>query len=148
MIGKLSRSVLVASVVLPWAVACTSSPTEGLSGDEVVAAYVDAIQQGDRSRLLELNNPAFDQVSEIDQKIAAIGDREWINPRTTWLTNPITGAIDVARISATDTHGTKIVDQIAISSIDGSWYVNLGTRTPQPGDPIPASTTRLETVRG
>ncbi|MEV8504466.1 hypothetical protein AB0368_06490 [Actinoplanes sp. NPDC051475] len=144
MIGKLSRSILVASVVLPLAVACTSSPTEGLSREKVVAAYVDAIQQGDKSRLLELNNPALDQVDEIDEKIAAIGDREWIDPQTTWLTNPITGAIDVARISATDTHGTRIADQIALTSIDGSWYVNLGTHTPQPGDPVPASTARID----
>ncbi|GLW36052.1 hypothetical protein [Actinoplanes regularis] len=144
MIGKLSRSILATSVVLPLAVACTSSATEGLSKKEVVAAYVDAVEQGDKSRLLKLNNPAFDQLGEIDEKLAAIGGREWINPQTTWLTNPVTGATDVAQISATDTHGTRIADQVALSFIDGSWYINLGTRTLQPGDPIPASTARLD----
>jgi hypothetical protein len=49
-----------------------------------------------------------------------------------------------ARISATDTHGTGIADQVELSFIDGSWYVDLGKRTPQPGDPVPASTTRTD----
>src|SRR4051794_38186553 len=71
MIGKLSRSILAATVVLPSAAACTSSPADGQSRRDVVAAYVDAIQQGDKSRLVELNNPALDQVGEIDAKIAA-----------------------------------------------------------------------------
>jgi hypothetical protein len=45
---------------------------------------------------------------------------------------------------ATDTHGTGIADQVELSFIDGSWYVDLRKRTPQPGDPVPASTTRTD----
>ena len=140
--GRLPRSILVAALVLPWVAACTSSPTEGMSREDVVAAYPDAIQHGDRSRLLELNPPALDQVGEIREKLAAIGHRECINPQITWLASPITGAVDVAQIAATDSSGNGIADQVALTPIDGSWYVSLGTRTPDPGDPPPASTTR------
>ncbi|MBG0565816.1 hypothetical protein [Actinoplanes aureus] len=136
------RRWLPAAVALALLAACSSAPTDGMSKDELVDAYVQAMQDGDRVRLVELNNPRLDRHEEIDTKLAAIGDREWSGTRVTWLENPITGQFDVARIEATDSRGKPVTDQVSISDVDGSWVVNLGERTPRPDDPPTASIDR------
>ncbi|MEU4425498.1 hypothetical protein AB0F81_33160 [Actinoplanes sp. NPDC024001] len=122
---------------------CTSSPTDGMTKEEVVDAYVQAIQDGDRVRLVELNDPRLDRHAPIDVRIAAVGDREWSGSRITWVEHPVTGQFDSARITATGPDGEPISDQVHVTlGDDGSWYLSLGERTPQPGDPEPASTVR------
>lgn len=129
--------------VLALLTGCSSAPTDGMTKEEVVDAYVVAMQDGDRVRLAELNNPRLDRLDEIDTKIAAIGGRDWLGTRIAWLEHPVTGQFDTARITATDRDGRPIADQVSMTTDDdGNWTVNLGERTPRPGDPEPASTNR------
>ncbi len=120
---------------------CDSPASEGMSKDEIVAEYVAAVQSGDRSRLVELHNPRLDDTSEIDSKIGALGNRQWSGVRVEWLPTDFPKA-PVARISATGPAGQSISDTIALSTEDDVWYLDLGTRTPRPGDPVPAGTDR------
>lgn len=136
MISARWPAVLAAVLALLLVTGCESdAPTAGMSRNDVVGAYIDALQKGDKARLVELNNPGLDRTEGIDRKIATIGNRRWINVRISWAANPVTGQRAAAEISATDEAGRQITDSVTVSSVDGYWYVDLGERSPHPEDP-------------
>ncbi|GAA2497840.1 hypothetical protein [Winogradskya humida] len=132
--------VLALVITAMTAGGCQSSPTKGMSRDDIVAEYVSALQAGNRERLVELHNPRLDDTSDIDVKIAEAGGVPWSNVRVEWYAEAFPSG-PVARITALTPGGRKIDTNIGLSQIDGLWYLALGTRTPHPGDPVPLDTT-------
>jgi hypothetical protein len=139
-------AVLAAVFTVIFVAGCESdAPTAGMNRDEVVDAYIQALQKGDKGHLVKLNNPGLDRTEGIDRKIATIGNRRWMNVQITWFDNPVTGERTAAKINATDEQGRQIRDAVTVSSVDGFWYVDLGGSSPHPEDPrlnspSPAST--------
>ncbi|WP_130511363.1 hypothetical protein [Krasilnikovia cinnamomea] len=119
--GELVRCILAVAVMLPW----VSDRRHGQgTGHRRVRGRPSAGRPGPPRRA---DNPRLDQVGEIDEKIAAIGDQKWIGVQTSWLANPVTGDPDAARLTATVSDRNRITDQVTVRKVDGP-----GTSTSAP----------------
>jgi hypothetical protein len=135
--ARIALSLLVLAVT---ATGCDRSPTRGLTKEQVVSKYIDAMQRGDREEIVKLNNPQMDQLQDIDKRLAAIGNRQWRNVKIEWHV-AVDPNFPVATITATSDNGSPIKDMVGLATVDGLWYLDLGARTPRPGDVVSPSAT-------
>lgn len=91
--------------------------------------YMNAIQKGDRDRLMELSDPLLDARPEIDEKLKSIGNRQWFNVKITWL-ETIAATTPAVDITATDASGNKIEDYVILNFDGESWSITMGNLRP------------------
>ncbi|WP_412735982.1 hypothetical protein [Krasilnikovia sp. MM14-A1259] len=109
-------------------VSASSSPIE-VAKMKALEDYMNAMQKGDRKRLMELSNPRLDARPVIDEKVKSIGNRPWLNVKTTWR-ETVAATVPSADITATDASGNKIADQVGLDFDGEKWEISMGD--PQP----------------